>query len=305
MNSKAVPLLFLYLASLGNHSLAKSPQDISDSFSKEIFSRYEKLRESTLNRLVNLENRIDGMSPEFRELLGDRKKKYQANFNQTGKALLNPILHYAIITERKRLENEDPFIKELSQSALLMKQYARKVASNLLVLETTNLLMTYVEYLDQYNRGERSLNPSVRNLASQSENETKTDGEIVKILAATLTAMDYSKEKKATLAYSDPKFTSLNNQESEATKKLIEAGLGPWDQDSLLPLNRNASKAEKEAEEKKRLKQTKDLVLMLEGLASAFAVANKALGDEYQYRVLKLNQKIKTQLNQKPIISEP
>ena len=300
-------LLFssIWFSFFANHSWAKSKAEISEAFAKEIFSRYEKLRESTLARLVNLENRIDGMSPDFRELLGDRKKPYQTDFNKTGKALMNPVLHYAIITERKRLENEEPFLKELSRSPLLNKQYARKVASNLLVIEATNLLTTYVEYLDQYNRGERGLNPAARNLASQSEIETKADAEIIKILAATLTAMDYSKEKKATLAYSDPRFTSLNSQESEATKKLIEAGLGPWDKDSLPLVNRDGSPLEKEAEEKRRLKQTKGLVLMLEGLASAFAVANKSLGDEYQYRVLKLNQKIKSQLNQKPTVTEP
>lgn len=289
----------LYFSLSSNVVLAKTEEGISESLSSDIFSKYEELRKKTLTRLINLENRIDGLNPEFRELLGDRKDKYQTDFTGTGKPLPNPLLHYAVITERKRLENEEVFIRELSQSPLLVKQYTRKIASNLLVLETTNLLVTYVEYLDQYNRGERNLKTATRNIASHSVPTIQMDTDIMKVLAATLTALDYSKEKKASLAFNNPRITSLNPQETEATKKLIEAGLGPWDRDSLLGLNSSVSKPEQAEQEKKRLKQTKDLVSMLEGLASAFAVANKALGDEYQYKVLKLNQKVKNQLNPK------
>jgi len=280
-------------------SLTCSAEPQADLIAQEIFSRYQQLRENTLQRLINLENRIDGLTPEFRELLGDRKKVYPTDFKGTGKPLLNPLLHYSIITERKRLENESSFMNELSQSPLLIKQYSKKLASNLLVLETTNILATFVEYLDQYNRGERGFPSSPRALASTGTPITPGDGEIIKVLAGTLTAIDYSKEKKASLALTQERITSLNPEESKATLKLIESGLGPWNQDSLPPVEKTLSKAEQQLQETRRLERTKDLVKMVEGLASAFSVANKALGDEYQYRVLKLNQKVKSQLNQK------
>lgn len=245
-----------------------------------LFQRYETLHLSTLQRAANLENKIDGLSEELRNLLKDRKRTYDSPFRGRGKQLPDPQLINAVITERKRLEKEELFIDELRKSPMLTKQLEKKIASNLVALEITNLLLTFTEFLDEYNRGIKSI-PGPK------------DFEVMKVLAGTHTALTYSKSKKEQIALADPQVLRLCKQESQETLKLVELGLGKMTEDTLFFIPPGVSKVEQEKLELKRLKRTKQLVSVLEELATLIAIANKSLSDEYQYRVLVLNQNMK------------
>jgi hypothetical protein len=247
---------------------------------QNLFERYEALHISTLQRLVTLENKIDGLSDEFRTLLKDRKRSYEVSFKGKGKLLDAPALTLAVITERKRLEKEDAFLDELRKSPLLAKQLEKKLASNLLALETTNIVITFVEFLDEYNRGEK-LVPGAK------------DPEVMKVLAGTLTALVYSKSKKEKMAMADPSVIRLISGDSQQTLRIVDSGLGRMNEDTLFFIPEEVSKKEQKKLEYQRLKKTKKLVEMIEQLGTIISVANKSLSDEYQYHVLVLNQQMK------------
>ena len=247
---------------------------------QELFHRYEALHASTLQRLVTLENKIDGLSDEFRTLLKDRKRSYEVSFKGKGKLLDSPTLTIAIITERKRLEKEEAFLEDLRKSPLLAKQLEKKLASNLLALETTNIVITFVEFLDEYNRGEKQI-PGAK------------DPEVMKVLAGTLTALSYSKSTKEKMALADPSIVQLVPSDSQRTLRMVDSGLGKMSEDTLFFIPEGISKKDQNKLEYQRLKKTKKLVEMVEQLATVISVANKALSDEYQYHVLVLNQKMK------------
>jgi len=247
---------------------------------QELFHRYEALHASTLQRLVTLENKIDGLSDEFRTLLKDRKRSYEVSFKGKGKLLDSPTLTIAIITERKRLEREEAFLEDLRKSPLLAKQLEKKLASNLLALETTNIVITFVEFLDEYNRGEKQI-PGAK------------DPEVMKVLAGTLTALSYSKSTKEKMALADPSIVQLVPSDSQRTLRMVDSGLGKMSEDTLFFIPEGISKKDQNRLEYQRLKKTKKLVEMVEQLATVISVANKSLSDEYQYHVLVLNQKMK------------
>ncbi|NBX75764.1 MAG: hypothetical protein EBQ92_04355 [Proteobacteria bacterium] len=246
----------------------------------DLFHRYETLHASTLQRLVSLENKTDGLSDEFRALLKDRKRVYEVSFKGKGKLLDSPTLTIAIITERKRLEKEEAFLEDLRKSPLLAKQLEKKLASNLIALEATNIVVTFAEFLDQYNRGEKPI-PEPR------------DPEVMKVLAGTLTALAYSKSKKETMALANPSLLRLSSTTSQETLDLINSGLGKMNEDTLFFIPEGLSKKEQNKLEFQRLKKTKKLITMVEELATMISIANKPLSDEYQYHVLVLNQKLK------------
>lgn len=273
-------LLFLFLPSI--------------SFCEPAFLQtYENLHISTLRRLVNVENKIDGMSEEFRGKLNDRKQSYEVDFKGPGKILSEPTLTIAIITERKRLEKEESFMGELKKNPFLAKQLERKIAANLLALEATNILITFVEFLDEYNRGVKPF-------------KGPPDIEVMKVLAGTHTALTYSKATKEKMALADPEILKVAKADSPNNiLKLIESGLGKMNEDTLFLIPSNISKNEQKQLELKRLKKTKDLVSMIDSLAQAITVANKSLGDEYQYHVLVLNQKLKEQRELTSIQKKP
>jgi hypothetical protein len=247
---------------------------------QELFHRYEALHASTLQRLVTLENKIDGLSDEFRILLKDRKRSYEVSFKGKGKLLDSPTLTIAIITERKRLEKEEAFLEDLRKSPLLAKQLEKKLASNLLALETTNIVITFVEFLDEYNRGEKQI-PGAK------------DPEVMKVLAGTLTALSYSKSTKEKMALADPSIVQLVPSDSQRTLRMVDSGLGKMSEDTLFFIPEGISKKDQNRLEYQRLKKTKKLVEMVEQLATVISVANKSLSDEYQYHVLVLNLKMK------------
>lgn len=247
---------------------------------RNLFSKYETLHASTLRRLVNIENRIDGLSEEFRALLKDRKRIYDVDFKMQGKSLEEPLLTNAIITERKRLEAEESFLDDLRKSPTFAKQLQKKIASNLLALEATNIVITFVEFLDQYNRGERPYSGP-------------KDLEVLKVLAGTYTALAYSKSFKERMALADPEITRLTQKESNELLSLIESGLGKMKEDTLLFIPETVDKKERRRLEFERLKKTNKLVSMIEQLATMVSIANKPLSDEYQYHVMILGQKMK------------
>jgi DNA-binding Lrp family transcriptional regulator len=230
--------------------------------------------------LVTLENKIDGLSDEFRTLLKDRKRSYEVSFKGKGKLLDSPTLTIAIITERKRLEKEEAFLEDLRKSPLLAKQLEKKLASNLLALETTNIVISFVEFLDEYNRGEKQI-PGAK------------DPEVMKVLAGTLTALSYSKSTKEKMALADPSIVQLVPSDSQRTLRMVDSGLGKMSEDTLFFIPEGISKKDQNRLEYQRLKKTKKLVEMVEQLATVISVANKSLSDEYQYHVLVLNQKMK------------
>jgi len=247
-----------------------------------LFQKYEALHASTLQRLVVLENKIDGISEEVRTLLKDRKRAYAVEFKDKGKLLADPVLTNAIITERKRLEKEETFLQDLRKSPVLAKQMERKLASNLLALEATNVLLTFTEFLDEYNRGIKAF-PGPKDL------------EVMKVLAGTHTALSYPKKIKEQMALADPAILKLSQSETESTLKIIESGLGKMNEDTLFPIPAGTSKKEQSKLDIQRLKKTKQLIKMVEQLSTIISVANKSLSDEYQLHVLLLNQKLKEQ----------
>ncbi|NBW98075.1 hypothetical protein EBR03_00745 [bacterium] len=250
---------------------------------EELYQKYEKLQNTTLERLVRLENRIDGLTDEFRAVLGDRKQKYPSDLKGPGKLLFDPKLIHVIISERKRLEKESKFQKELLQNPSLIRQYQKKLASDLLALETSSILITFTEYLDQYSRGERTL-----------EKKVAEDPELLKVLAATHTALDYSHINKKNKAFTDPRVLGLLKPEDQKSLiQLLESGLGKMGEDPL-PLSSSKVSASQRTEiDQVRFKKTRSLLNMLDQIAATLLIANKPYIDEYQYRILVLKQKMK------------
>lgn len=236
-----------------------------------------------------MENKSDGLSEEFRNILGDRKLKVTTQFSEKGKVLPDINLLQAMITERKRLEADSIFIDELGKSPLLIKQFEKKICSNLLLLEASIVMLTYIEYLDEFNRGVRKLPKARRNIAHKNLDE---DVRLMKVLSATLTAFDYSKMRKSQMALSNTGILAMNPKESKDILSIIESGLGKMNEDTLITIPDSLPNNEKKQLEDLRLKNTKKLVKMIDRLAKSFIVANKAQLDDYQYHILKLTQKL-------------
>lgn len=249
----------------------------------ELFNRYDTLYQQTLKRLVEVENRADGLSAEFRDLLGDRKNPYPTSFKGPGKILNDPMLLYFTITERKRLEKEGALIQELKKNPLLLNQYRKRLASNILALELSSVIITFIEYLDEFHRGERKL----------SNQQAERDWETMTILSGTLTAFKYSKTYKAGLLISNPLITQLDPQGAKEVRAFFETTLGRFDEDSVLPVSLQGSPKQRSQQELERFKKTRQLVTNLTKMASTIVATNKSLLDEYQYRILVLNQKLK------------
>lgn len=274
-------LILLLIASW--RLLAADAAALGDAIlTQSLFDQYQKLHRNALERYLNLEDKADGLTSEFRNLLGDRKVKSSGGVQEKGKTLPDPKLLQAVIVERKRLENEKAFIEELSKSPLLIKQFEKKLASNLLLIEASIIVLTYAEYLDEFNRGVRKL----------PQPSTQDDVGIMKVLAATLTAFDYTKNRKLQMAFSNPRILSLVPKESQSTLKLIEAGLGKMNEDSLLNVDNKIGGPQRKKLEGERLDRTQNLISLIDKLSVSFIIANRSLFDEYQYHVLKLNQKL-------------
>jgi|688.fasta_scaffold97695_3 hypothetical protein len=277
-----ITILILLLIASSRLLLADAAALGDAIFTQSLFEQYEKLQRSALQRYLTLEDKADGLTSDFRNLLGDRKIKNPGDFREKGKTLPDPQLLQAVIVERKRLENETSFIEELRNSPLLVKQFEKKIAANLLMLEASVVLLTYAEYLDEFNRGVRKL-PKPSN-----QNDIGT----MKVLAATLTAFDYPKIRKTQMALSNSQILSLVPKESQATLKLIEMGLGKMTEDSLLMVDAKTSSSKRKQLEVERLERTHKLISLMDKLSISLIVANRGLFDEYQYRILKLNQKL-------------
>jgi hypothetical protein len=277
-----ITILILLLIASSRLLLADAAALGDAIFTQSLFEQYEKLQRSALQRYLTLEDKADGLTSDFRNLLGDRKIKNPGDFREKGKTLPDPQLLQAVIVERKRLENETSFIEELRNSPLLVKQFEKKIAANLLMLEASVVLLTYAEYLDEFNRGVRKL-PKPSN-----QNDIGT----MKVLAATLTSFDYPKIRKTQMALSNSQILSLVPKESQATLKLIEMGLGKMTEDSLLMVDAKTSSSKRKQLEVERLERTHKLISLMDKLSISLIVANRALFDEYQYRILKLNQKL-------------
>jgi len=271
-------------------SWANEPVDIGNPlFLKVLFNQYQSLHQQTLVRYFEVENKSDGLSEEFRNILGDRKLKVTTQFSEKGKVLPDINLLQAMITERKRLEADSIFIDELGKSPLLIKQFEKKICSNLLLLEASIVMLTYIEYLDEFNRGVRKLPKARRNIAHKNLDE---DVRLMKVLSATLTAFDYSKMRKSQMALSNTGILAMNPKESKDILSIIESGLGKMNEDTLITIPDSLPNNEKKQLEDLRLKNTKKLVKMIDRLAKSFIVANKAQLDDYQYHILKLTQKL-------------
>jgi hypothetical protein len=289
---KIIVKTFLFILCLWSGFFAALPAFAQKPSAEQLMQEYASFHSKTLKRLFDLEDRIDGLTTEFRNLLGDRKKKHESTFKGPGKTLVDPVLLSVIISERKRLEKEDSFLEELKKHRGLSQQYLKKIGSNLLSLELSTLVITYVEYLDEFNRGVRGVPGSKKAL----------DLDIMKVLAASLTAMDYSKDKKSKLYFSDPRIAALDPEGAQHALKIIESGLGKLNENSITDITGVTDKKELAKLEMERLKKTRHLILILNQLASQMSLTNKDLLDEYQYRVIQLKQKINHQreLSQNP-----
>ena len=262
---------------------ASSASKAQELPAEQLLKEYSVFHKKTLQRLLELEDRIDGLTSEFRSLLSDRKTKYEVSFKGPGKVLAEPVLLSAIISERKRLEKDQSFIEELEKRRGLSKQYLKRMGTNILALELSSLLISYVGYLDEFNRGIRKV-PGY---------ETQPDPELLKVLAASLTAFEYTKEKKSNLYFSDKRLVDLDPEGARNALALLESALGKLDEDSIMDLKAELPPSEKSNIEMARLKKTKNLIRTLHNLAAQISFANKALLDEYQYHVIKLNQSLK------------
>jgi len=239
---------------------------------------YISLFHATLDRLIELETRIDGLDESTRDLIGDRKKKYPVSGSEKRFLLQDPALLHAIITERKRLEKQTELIDELIRSKTLSKQLEKKIAADYLALEITNLIIIYTDYLTDFLSGRRK-HPPGANI------------ETIQILAATLTGLQFSKENKKTMAFFNPEVLKHSQNESISLLKTVYQGIGQQDEDLIGTPPPHLSKMETSAFEKKRLKQTIALIEMIGQLSQTLLISNKAQWDEYQYNVLKASKK--------------
>jgi len=262
-------LLFIFLIS---HSL-RCLESVS------YLPDYISLYHSTFKKLIEIENRVDGLDEATRDLIGDRKKKYPVSKPEKRFLLQDPALLHAIITERKRLEKEGPLIDELTQSKTLSKHLEKKIAADFLALELTNILIVYTDYLTDYFSGKREHPPGA-------------DLETIQILAATLTGLHFSKENKNSMAIFNAEVLKHSQNDSMTLLKVVYQGIGKKEEDLIGNPSPHLSKKERSMFEKERLNKTKSLIDMIRHLSQTLLISNKAQWDEYQYNVLKASQKI-------------
>lgn len=234
---------------------------------------YISFYRSTFQRLLELEEKIDGLNHSSRLKIGDRKKSYPTDYRGKSILLYDPILLHAIITERKRLEKQQTFIEEVSKSPRLAKQFEKKLAADFLSLEVNNIIFLYVEHLSDYLSGRKKV-------------KSKTDVETKKVLAATLAALYFSKENKAKMAFFNPEVLEHTQKTLNSTLRQIYDVIGPFDKD-LLPLQTGKFSVKKR---KERLEKTKKLLTLIERLSQILLKTNRAYWDEYQYNVLKASK---------------
>jgi len=262
---------FLLFILLSAHSL-KALESVS------YLPNYISLYHATFKKLIEIENRVDGLDESTRDLIGDRKKKYPVSEPEKRFLLPDPALLHAIITERKRLEKESTLIDELTSSKTLSKHLEKKIAADFLALEITNIIIVYTDYLTDYLSGKRKHPPGA-------------DLETIQVLAATLTGLHFSKENKKSMAIFNPDVLRQSQTDSMTLLKAVYQGIGKQDEDLIGNPPPHLSKKETSLFEKERLKKTKSLIDMIGYLSQTLLISNKAQWDEYQYNVLKASKK--------------
>lgn len=249
-----------------------------------LLDAYTRKHTQMLRRYAELENRVDGLTPDFRRLLGDRKTDYEAPPELKPNQLPDKLLAQVVITERKRLEAERVTLKQWQDKPFLLNSYLRKMAAALLRLETSEVLLSFVEYVDAFNRGDRPFP-----YTGAPKNRTY----FLRLGAATMVGLDYTAYRKSQMAFSNSWILGLNPNESKETLALLEQGLGPFTQDAITlakaPGGRNP------AEETQRLVEGQKILALIDKLTAAFIVVNKSYADEYQYHLLKLRKAVESQ----------
>lgn len=238
---------------------------------------YISFYHSTFQRLIELEEKIDGLDHSSRLKIADRKKSYPTNHQGKSILLYDPILLHAIITERKRLEKQQPFIEEVSKSPRLAKQLEKNLAADFLSLEFNNIIFIYVEHLSDFLSGRKKIN-------------SKTDIETKKVLAATLAALYFSKENKEKMAFYNPDVIKYTRKHSHSLIALVLEVIGPLDEDLLSPQNGRLSQKQRKKVEKENFDKTKSLISLIERLSQILLKSNRPFWDEYQYNVLRASK---------------
>lgn len=253
---------------------ASSLQAVSNSY----FDHYISFYHNTLQRLIDLEEKIDGLDPSSRSQIGDRKQHYPSHFSGKSVLLEDPVLIHAIITERKRLEKQKSFIEEISRSPQLFRHFEKQLAADFLALEVNNIVFLYVENLSDFLSGRRNI-------------KANSDLETTRILAATLTALYFSRENKKQMAFFNPDVLKHTKKDFGSTLGLVYDSIGSIEED-LIPMQ-VATNSQKIAlkQEKDRLEKTKKLLLLIDRLGKILLKSNRPLWDEYQYNVLKASKK--------------
>jgi len=241
-------------------------------------SDYLFLFHTNFKRALELENQIDGLTDEARALIGDREQNYSIPFKGKSKLIDDPKLLNAVITERKRLEKLAPLIDEITRSAFLRKQLQKKIAADFLALEINNIVLIYTEYLNDYLSGRR-------------KGAADFDLDTLKILAATLTGLHFSKEKKQKMAFFNPEVLKYTQKNSQSVLEIVYEGIGTKDEDFIISIPEGSKKSLITKLEQERLQKTQKLLNSIEKLSQIILISNKSLWDEYQYRVMKAAKK--------------
>lgn len=242
------------------------------------FDHYLSFYHNTFQRLIELEEKIDGLDPTTRSRIGDRKKNYPSQFSGKSILLEDPVLIHAVITERKRLEQQQSFIAEISRSPRLKQQFEKQLATDFLALEVNNIIFLYVEHLSDFLSGRRKV-------------KANTESETNRILAATLTALYFSQENKKQMAFFNPEVLKHTQKEFGSTLDLIYESIGPLKADLIPAQVSTSSKRTALNQDKERLEKTKKLLALVDRLGQILLKSNRPLWDEYQYNVLKASKK--------------
>jgi hypothetical protein len=251
--------------------------NLSSAEPNSFVDHYISFYQSTFQRLLELEEKIDGLDHSSRLKIRDRKKSYPTQYPGKSILLEDPVLLHAVISERKRLEKQQTFIEEVSKSPRLSSQFEKQLAADFLSLEVNNIIFLYIEHLSDFLSGKKTVN-------------SKTDLETKKILAATLTALYFSKENKKKMALFDQEVLKHTQKTLNSTLRQIYEVIGPFDKD-LLPLETGNFSVKKEKQiEQERLEKTKKLLALIERLSQILLKSNRAYWDEYQYNVLKASK---------------
>lgn len=235
---------------------------------------YLLLYKTAFNEVIELETKVDGLTEQTRKKINDRLREYPTKFKGKSVLIEDPNLLHAVITERKRLEKLKPLIEQLERSPGLASQLKEQLAADFFALEISNIILIYTGYLSDYQSGRRT-------------SQVVLPPESMKIMAATLTALHFSKRRKQTMAFYHPLVLKSLKKEAAVALGVVLEGLGPQNEDLITEIRAEAPLKERKKLEKIRFLKTQELLNCIDKIGKMLLITNKSLWDEYQYHVIK------------------